>query len=273
MNTPSKNNDDKERIAKRLSRAGVASRRDAEAMVLEGRVAVNGVVLKTPATLVGPHDRVTVDDRMIDAPEPARLWRFYKPRGLVTTARDEKGRDTIFDALPPEMPRVMPVGRLDLTSEGLLLLTNDGGLKRRLELPATGWLRKYRVRVHGDPTEAVLQPLLEGITVDRIAYQPMLIQVDRRQGANAWLTVGLREGKNREIRRAMEAVGLPVTRLIRISYGPFRLGEMEPGEVEEIREKVMRDQLGDGDIAAEPRARAAARPRQRPASRRSGPAR
>ena len=273
MNTPSKNNDDKERIAKRLSRAGVASRRDAEAMVLEGRVAVNGVVLKTPATLVGPHHRVTVDDRMIDAPEPARLWRFYKPRGLVTTARDEKGRDTIFDALPPDMPRVMPVGRLDLTSEGLLLLTNDGGLKRRLELPATGWLRKYRVRVHGDPTEAVLQPLLEGITVDRIAYQPMLIQVDRRQGANAWLTVGLREGKNREIRRAMEAVGLPVTRLIRISYGPFRLGEMEPGEVEEIREKVMRDQLGDGDIAAEPRARAAARPRQRPASRRSGPAR
>ena len=262
-----------ERIAKVLARSGVASRREAERMIEAGLVKVNGRVIDSPALNVGPRDKITVDGKPLAEPEPARLWLYYKPEGLVTSASDEKGRATVFDSLPEDMPRVMSVGRLDLNSEGLLLLTNDGELKRRLELPSTGWLRKYRVRVKGNPTDPDLEPLRKGITVDGERFQPMQVVMDRHQGANAWLTVGLREGKNREIRRAMEAVGLPVTRLIRISYGPFRLGEMEPGEVEEIREKVMRDQLGDGDIAAEPRARAAARPRQRPASRRSGPAR
>lgn len=231
---------DRERIAKRLSRAGVASRRDAEAMIARGRVAVNGRVLDTPAFLVGPEDRITVDGQPVGAPEPARLWRYHKPRGVVTTARDEMDRETIYDRLPEDMPRTMPVGRLDINSEGLLLLTNDGGLKRRLELPETGWLRKYRVRVHGRVDERRLEPLVEGLTVDGVDYQPMLVRIDGAQGANAWLTVGLREGKNREIRRAMEAVGLPVNRLIRVSYGPFALGQLPRGGVEEVRERALR---------------------------------
>jgi len=238
-----------ERIAKVLARAGIASRRDAEAIVLEGRVAVNGVVLDTPAVTVGPTDRITVDGQPLPRADRARLWLYHKPAGLVTTARDEQGRDTVFDALPEGLPRVMPVGRLDITSEGLLLLTNDGGLKRKLELPSTGWLRKYRVRVHGTPTDAQLAPLKAGIVIDGERFQPMIVGLDRQQGANAWLTVGLREGKNREIRRAMEAVGLAVNRLIRISYGPFQLGDLAPGAVEEIKPRVLRDQLG---LAADP---------------------
>lgn len=233
-----------DRIAKVLARAGVASRRDAEKLIVAGRVTVNGKVIESPALNVTARDKVAVDGRPLDAPEPARLWLYHKPTGLVTTARDEQGRPTIFDDLPDDMPRVMSVGRLDLNSEGLLLLTNDGGLKRRLELPSTGWLRRYRVRVKGNPTDAMLEPLREGIVLDREEFQPMQVVLDRQQGANAWLTVGLREGKNREIRRAMESIGLSVNRLIRISYGPFQLGPLPAGEVEEVRRRVLRDQLG-----------------------------
>jgi len=233
-----------ERIAKVLSRAGIASRREAERLIAVGEVTVNGTVITSPALNVTPADKITVSGQPVGAPEPARLWLYYKPEGLVTSASDEKGRETVFDALPPELPRVMSVGRLDLNSEGLLLLTNDGALKRRLELPSTGWLRKYRVRINGNPSDPDLEPLRRGIVVDGEKFQPMSVVLDRIQGANAWLTVGLREGKNREIRRAMSAINLTVNRLIRVSYGPFRLGELEPGQVEEVRQKVLREQLG-----------------------------
>ncbi len=233
-----------ERIAKRLARAGVASRREAERMIEAGRVRVNGRVLTSPALNVTARDRILVDGKPLAEAEPPRLWRYHKPAGLVTTARDEKGRATVFDRLPPGLPRVMSVGRLDLNSEGLLLLTNDGELKRRLELPSTGWLRKYRARVHGHPTETMLAPLARGITVDSERFQPITVTIDRQQGANAWLTIGLREGRNREIRRALESVGLAVNRLIRISYGPFQLGDLAAGAVEEVRAKVLADQLG-----------------------------
>ena len=236
-----------ERIAKVLSRAGVASRREAERMIELGEVAVNGKVIDSPALNVTTTDKISVNGQPLAEAEPARLWLYYKPEGLVTSASDEKGRETVFDNLPPELPRVMSVGRLDLNSEGLLLLTNDGGLKRRLELPSTGWLRKYRVRVHGNPTDPDLEPLRRGITVEGERFQPMIVILDRIQGANAWLTVGIREGRNREIRRALAAVELTVNRLIRISYGPFRLGDLEPGQVEEVKGRVLRDQLGQTD--------------------------
>jgi 23S rRNA pseudouridine2605 synthase len=233
-----------ERIAKVLARAGLASRRDAEEMVRAGRVSVNGTRLQTPAVTVTAEDRITVDGAPLPQPERARLWLYHKPPGLVSTARDEQGRPTVLDNLPAGLPRVMTVGRLDLNSEGLLLLTNDGELKRRLELPSTGWLRRYRVRVHGAPTEAQLAPLKAGLTIEGERFQPMTVAIDRQQGANAWLTIGLREGRNREIRRALEEVGLTVNRLIRISYGPFQLGELVAGAVEEVRARVLRDQLG-----------------------------
>ena len=233
-----------DRIAKVLARAGIASRRVAERMIEAGRVRVNGDQILSPALNVTDADRITVDGKPVSEPEPPRMWLYHKPTGLVTTTRDEKGRGTIYDDLPEDMPRVMSIGRLDLNSEGLLLLTNDGGIKRKLELPATGWLRRYRVRVNGRPSDTALEPLRKGITVDGETFQPMTVTLDRQQGANAWLTIGLREGKNREIRRAMEAVGLSVNRLIRISYGPFQLGELKPGETEEIRRKIVRDQLG-----------------------------
>lgn len=235
-----------ERIAKVLSRRGVASRREAERLIEAGEVTVNGKIIESPALNVTDTDKITISGHPLPALEPARLWLYYKPDGLVTSAMDEKGRDTVFDHLPAELPRVMSVGRLDLNSEGLLLLTNDGELKRRLELPSTGWLRKYRVRVNGNPTDPDLEPLRKGITVEGEKFQPMSVVLDRHQGANAWLTVGLREGKNREIRRAMAAIELSVNRLIRVSYGPFRLGELKPGEVEEVRAKVLREQLGEG---------------------------
>ncbi len=240
-----------ERIAKVLSRAGAASRREAERMISLGEVAVNGRVIDSPALNVTPTDRITVRGEPLAAAEPARLWLYYKPDGLVTSNNDEKGRDTVFDRLPEDMPRVMSVGRLDLNSEGLLLLTNDGELKRRLELPSTGWLRKYRVRVKGNPTDPELEPLRKGITVDGEKFQPMSVVLDRHQGANAWLTVGLREGKNREIRRAINAIGMEVNRLIRTGYGPFRLGDLQPGDVEEVKGRVLRDQLGEGATPAD----------------------
>lgn len=238
--TPSKG----DRIAKVLARAGIASRRGAEAMIAAGRVAVNGKQIDSPALNVTPTDRISVDGKALQEAEPMRMWLYHKPVGLVTSDADEKGRRTIYDTLPEDMPRVMSIGRLDINSEGLLLLTNDGGIKRKLELPSTGWMRKYRVRINGRPTDATLEPLRRGITVEGERFQPMQVSLDRQQGANAWLTVGLREGKNREIRRAMESVGLVVNRLIRISYGPFQLGELKAGAVEEIRRKIVRDQLG-----------------------------
>ncbi|WP_246043998.1 pseudouridine synthase [Ruegeria sediminis] len=255
-----------ERIAKILARAGVASRREAERMIEAGRVAVNGKTIDSPALNVTPKDRITVDGKPVSEPEPARLWLYHKPPGLVTTTRDEKGRATIFDDLPEDMPRVMSVGRLDLNSEGLLLLTNDGGIKRRLELPSTGWLRKYRVRIKGTPKDEDFAPLRKGLVVDGERFQPMIVSLDRQQGANAWLTVGLREGRNREIRRAMEDIGFAVNRLIRVSYGPFQLGNLKAGEVEEIRRRVLREQLGlDADgKPAEAQKRPARPQRKRP---------
>ncbi|OYU40755.1 MAG: pseudouridine synthase [Pseudorhodobacter sp. PARRP1] len=254
-----------DRIAKVLSRAGVASRREAERMIELGEVSVNGKVITSPALNVTSKDKIVARGVVVGEPEQARLWLYYKPDGLVTSESDEKGRETVFDNLPAELPRVMSVGRLDLNSEGLLLLTNDGALKRRLELPSTGWLRKYRVRVNGNPLDPDLEPLRKGIVVEGERFQPMIVVIDRIQGANAWLTVGLREGKNREIRRAMAAINLTVNRLIRISYGPFRLNDLQPGEVEEVKGKVLRDQLGQGatvDDDAPKRTRA-----PRPASR------
>ncbi|MBL4926722.1 pseudouridine synthase [Fuscibacter oryzae] len=235
-----------DRIAKVLSRRGVASRREAERLIEAGKVKVNGKTITSPALNVTDKDKITISGHPLPVLEPPRLWLYYKPEGLVTSASDEKGRDTVFDHLPEDLPRVMSVGRLDLNSEGLLLLTNDGELKRRLELPSTGWLRKYRVRINGNPTDPDLEPLRKGITVDGERFQPMHVTLDRVQGANAWLTIGLREGKNREIRRAINAIGLIVNRLIRTSYGPFRLGDLQPGQVEEVRQRVLKDQLGEG---------------------------
>lgn len=244
-----------DRIAKVLSRAGVASRRDAERMIAAGRVSVNGKVLTSPALNVTVRDRIEVDGKQIAEKEPERIWLYHKPVGRVTTHRDEKDRSTIFDDLPDDMPKhVLTIGRLDLNSEGLLLLTNDGEVKRKLELPSTGWVRKYKVRVNGRPTEETFTPLRRGITVDGEKFAPMTISLDRQQGANAWLTVSLKEGKNREIRRAMAEIDLTVNRLIRVAYGPFQLGELKAGEVDEVRRRVVRDQLGlDGAVAPEDR--------------------
>ncbi|WP_439121790.1 pseudouridine synthase [Marivita sp.] len=233
-----------DRIAKVIARAGLASRREAEQMIQQGRVSVNGKVINSPALNVTPEDKVVVNGKVVGTPDEARIWLYHKPVGLVTTTKDEQGRPTIFDKLPEDLPRVMSVGRLDLNSEGLLLLTNDGGVKRKLELPSTGWLRKYRVRVKGQPKDENLEPLRKGLVIDGERFQPMMVTLDRQQGANAWLTVGLREGKNREIRRAMTDLGLTVNRLIRVSYGPFQLGQLKSGAVEELRRKVIRDQLG-----------------------------
>lgn len=255
-----------DRIAKVLARAGVASRREAERMIEAGRVSVNGTKIDSPALNVTADARITVDGKPIASAEAARVWLYNKPAGLVTTERDEKGRETVFAALPDDMPRVMSVGRLDLNSEGLLLLTNDGGLKRRMELPSTGWLRRYRVRIHGAPDDAALEPLRKGITIEGERFQPMQVTLDRQQGRNAWVTIGLREGKNREIRRAMEAIGFQVNRLIRISYGPFQLGNLESGAVEELRPRVIRDQLG---LDSTPGGKPAPKPRGKPTRRRT----
>jgi len=233
-----------ERIAKLLARVGLCSRRDAERWIAAGRVSVDGQVLTTPAVTITAANDVRVDGAPLPTPERARLWRYHKPAGLVTTHRDEKGRPTVFDALPKELPRVISVGRLDLSSEGLLLLTNDGALARRLELPATGWLRRYKVRVHGEVDRDRLAALEKGITIDGVAYGPIRAGLERRQGSNAWIALALREGKNREVRRVLEHLGLPVTRLIRLSFGPFQLGNLARGEVAEVPKKVLGEQLG-----------------------------
>jgi 23S rRNA pseudouridine2605 synthase len=233
-----------ERVAKLMARAGLCSRREAERWIAEGRVSLDGRVLESPAVTATETSDLRVDGKPIPEREPARLWRYHKPAGLVTTHRDEKGRPTVFERLPPELPRVVSVGRLDLTSEGLLLLTNDGGLARALELPTRGWVRRYRVRVHGPIDTAKLKGLEQGLTLDGVSYGPIRAEMERVQGSNAWLAVSLQEGKNREIRRMLAHLGLDVTRLIRIAYGPFQLGHLARGGVEEVPRRVLREQLG-----------------------------
>lgn len=233
-----------ERIAKVLARAGLCSRREAERWIAAGRVRVDGEVLTSPAVTVTAQSRIEVDGEPLPAAEPPRLWRYHKPAGLVTSHRDPQGRPTIFERLPQGLPRVISVGRLDLTSEGLLLLTNDGELARHLELPATGWVRRYRARVHGRVEPKRLEALAQGITVSGLRYGPIQARLDRQQGENAWLTVGLREGRNREVRRVLEHLGWTVNRLIRIAYGPFQLGKLDRGAVDEVPSKALREQLG-----------------------------
>ena len=234
-----------ERIAKALARAGLASRRDAEEMVTQGRVTVNGRVINSPALDVTPNDVVLVDGKPLPERERTRLFLYHKPRGLMTTHDDPEGRPTVFDNLPEGLPRLISIGRLDFNTEGLLLLTNDGGLARTLELPDTGWLRRYRVRAHGDVTQAQLDELKNGIEVEGVKYGPIEATLERDQGANVWLVFAIREGKNREVRNVCAHLGLEVNRLIRVSYGPFQLGEVPEGQVEEVRSRVLRDQLGD----------------------------
>jgi 23S rRNA pseudouridine2605 synthase len=246
MNKPSDKKSDYEgdRIAKVLARAGVCSRRDAERMIADGRVAVNGRRLDTPALNVTPNDNITVDGKPVGEPDPPRLWRYHKPAGLVTTNRDPQGRETVFQKLPASLPRVNAVGRLDINTEGLLLLTNDGGMKRFLELPSTGWLRRYRVRAFGKADEARLAALKKGIEIDGVNYRSIEATLERVQGGNVWLTMALREGKNREIKKVLEALDLKVNRLIRLSFGPFQLGQLDSGRVEEVPRRVLRQQLG-----------------------------
>jgi 23S rRNA pseudouridine2605 synthase len=238
-----------ERIARRLARAGIASRREAETMIAAGRVSVNGKVLQSPAVNVTDKDVIRVDGELLPQRERTRLFLFHKPAGTITSDRDPEGRRTIFDLLPEGLPRLVTVGRLDYATEGLLLLTNDGGLARVLELPSTGWLRRYRVRVHGQVDPAALEELRNGISVDGVLYGAIEATLDRKQGSNAWLTVALREGKNREVRNVLGALGLQVARLIRISYGPFQLAELPEGQIVEVRGRTLRDQLGPRLIA------------------------
>lgn len=232
------------RIARFLASAGIASRRDAELMIAARRVRLNGEVVQHPATFVGPTDLVQADGKTVDPPSRTRLWRYHKPPGLLTTHRDPKGRPTVFASLPPGLPRVISVGRLDFASEGLLLLTNDGALARRLELPSTGWKRRYRVRVHGTVDRKALAALSQGVTIAGITYGPITASLEARKGTNSWLALSLCEGKNREVRRVLGDLGLSVTRLIRIAYGPFQLGQLPRGHTQEVPGKVLREQLG-----------------------------
>lgn len=233
-----------ERIAKWLARAGVASRRDAERLIADGLVRLNGAAVVHPATFVTAADVVQVRGQVVDAPDRTRLWRYHKPEGLVTTHRDPEGRKTVFEALPKDLPRVVSVGRLDLNSEGLLLLTNDGALTRRLELPSQGWIRRYRVRAWGVVDDRMLASLAGGLTVEGVRYGRIEAAIEVRRGDNSWLSVALTEGRNREVRRVMAHLGLQVNRLIRVSYGPFQLGHLPAGDVDEVPGKVLREQLG-----------------------------
>ncbi len=241
-------------MAKALARAGVASRREVERLIAEGRVTLNGRLLDTPAVKIGPGDVLRVDGAVVGAAEPTRVWRYHKPSGLVTTHRDPAGRPTVFDALPPHLPRVISIGRLDLNSEGLLLLTNDGALARALELPSSGWVRQYRARAYGRTTQAQLDTLKDGVTVEGVVYGPILARLDKVQrkagapaesSANVWISVSLAEGKNREVRRVLESIGLKVNRLVRLAYGPFALATLATGQVEEVGPRVIREQLAD----------------------------
>jgi 23S rRNA pseudouridine2605 synthase len=243
-----------ERIAKVMARAGVCSRRDAEKLIAEGRVTLNGKQVTTPGIRVAADAVITVDGKAIPSPEATKLWRYHKPAGLVTSHRDPEGRPTVFAHLPPRLPRVVSVGRLDINSEGLLLLTNDGELARRLELPAQGWVRRYRVRLFGKVSQADLDRLAQGITIDGTRYGPVTAELERAKGPYAWANVSLKEGKNREVKRLMEHLGLKVARLIRVSFGPFHLGHLPEGGVDEIAGKVWREQLG---MAAPKRKRSA----------------
>ncbi|WP_085907372.1 pseudouridine synthase [Kiloniella majae] len=245
--------DKKERIAKVIARAGLCSRRDAERWIAEGRVKLDGKVLETPAIVVGPDNAIEVNGEPLPLPERPRLWKYHKPKGQITAARDPEGRDTVFDHLPKDLPRLQPVGRLDYNSEGLLLFTNDGGLKRKMELPATGWTRRYRVRVHGQIDERHIKTLAEGITIDGVHYAPIEASISHQAKTNAWMLMSLKEGKNREIRRVCEHLGLIVNRLIRVSYGPFQLGEIEPGDIVELPAKLIQDQFGLEGKASAPK--------------------
>ena len=238
-------NPEGDRIAKIIARAGVCSRRDAEKLIAERRVSLDGETVTTPGTRVGVHQVVCIDGRPLAEPEHARLWRYHKPTGLVTTHRDPEGRPTVFQALPKTLPRVVSIGRLDVNSEGLLLLTNDGALARRLELPAAGWTRQYRVRLFGKVSQTDLDRLAEGIAIDGVKYGPVIADLERSKGMYSWASVGIKEGKNREVKRLMEHLGLKVARLIRIRFGPFHLGQLEPGTVEEIPARVWKSELGN----------------------------
>jgi len=255
-----------ERIARRIARAGVCSRRDAEKLITASRVTVNGIAITSPALNVGPGDIIAIDGAPLPAAERARLWRHHKQKQRITAARDPQGRLTIFNDLPTDMPRTVTIGRLDFNTEGLLLLTNDGALARTLELPATGWVRRYRVRVHGRVDEAALAALSKGKTLDGIRYGPVEAELERKTGANAWLRVGLTEGKNREVRKLLNHLGLDVTRLIRISFGPFQLGRLEPGACSEVPAKSLAEQLGGllPKSAALPPAKPALAPARKP---------
>ena len=235
-----------ERIAKVIARAGICSRRDAEKLILEGRVKLDGVVVTSPALNVTENNVVQVDEKPLIPPEAARLWRYHKPSGLVTTHKDEKGRPTVFANLPKHLGRVVSVGRLDFNSEGLLLLTNDGDIARRLEIPAAGWTRIYRARLFGKVTQADLDKLATGITIDGVKYGPIVADLERSKGMYSWATVNLKEGKNREVKRVMERLGLKVARLIRTAYGPFQLGQLAEGQIEEIPARLWREKLGIG---------------------------
>ena len=234
-----------ERIAKYMARLGVCSRREAEKLILQQRVSVNGQIIESPAFNVEGTEKILLDGEKLPEKETTRLWLYYKPVGLLTTHRDNQNRPTVFDNLPAGMPRVISVGRLDLNSEGLLLLTNNGELSRKLELPSNGWARRYKVRVHGFVNLQKLQALQKGSVIDGVEYGPIIATMESSQGANTWLNVTLTEGKNREIRRVMKSIGLEVSRLIRLSYGPFQLGSLKKGEAKEVPTKVLREQLGN----------------------------
>jgi len=232
-----------ERIAKKIARAGICSRREAERLIESGKVSVNGKAIASPALNVTEQDKITVNGHALNPAQNTRLFLYHKPTGLVTSARDEKGRATVFDTLPAHLPRVISVGRLDMNSEGLLLLTNDGGLSRHLELPATGWKRQYRVRVHGRVHLQKLARLKKGIKIEGIHYKSITAELEHTQGANSWIKISLREGKNREIRRVMEAIDLTVNRLIRTDYGPFSLGNLEKNNVTEVKTQILKSQI------------------------------